>query len=74
MIYSEGGLGRISPESSSIEFLAKSSAKMSALDIKRMVVVPSGLKRRAKDEEQKLLEMFLTRSQKSRELLEFVKY
>ncbi|MPC54726.1 hypothetical protein E2C01_048651 [Portunus trituberculatus] len=58
--------GRKSPESSKVELLATS-----AIETDEMAVVPSVRNKGGKDEEIKLLEMFLAKCQKSRGELEF---
>ena len=63
-------MGGICPESSRVEFLEK----VSALETEETAVVPSGRRRGGKDEEVKLLEIFLARCQKEREELEEARF
>lgn len=57
-----------------VEFLTKAWVNSSTLETEEMATVPSGLKTRGKDEEKKLLEIFLAACQREDSLGEFLKF
>ena len=69
-----GGEGGTAPESSKVELLAKVWEKSLALSKEEMTVEPSERKRGGKEEEEKLLEIFLASCQKSQGELELERF